>query len=47
MSAGERANQPIWSKLGAIGLTPVTGTRPRDGLNAHTPQKLAGLISEP
>ena len=42
-----RAIGPAWSKLGASGKQPSSGTRPYVGLNPTMPQHAAGIRIEP
>src|SRR5262249_11275956 len=46
-SATARPNTPTVSMDQAMPLIPVTGRRPKVGLNAATPQYAAGRITDP
>ena len=47
MSRMLRASSPIVSRLGDNGIAPPSGTVPRVGFQALTPQPCAGTRSEP
>jgi hypothetical protein len=47
MSGTVLVRRPRWSRVGLKGKTPSVLSSPCDGLKPHTPQRAAGILTEP